>query len=124
MGTNSSQPGIQPMDFPDLLFLRWAEGWLDLGSAREAHRQLEEISRERRGHPDVLLLRWQIHAQEQDWSECFLLALAWTQQLPDDPGGWVALARSLYHKNRIAEAYEIGIAKAIEFTSSWELLYD
>jgi predicted Zn-dependent protease len=124
MGATSSKQRIQPMDYPDLLFLRWAEGWLDLGSAREAQRQLEEISGERRSHPDVLLLRWQIQAQEQNWSECMLLALAWTERLPNDSRAWIALARTLYHKNRIAEAYEIGIGKASEFAGSWELLYD
>jgi len=112
------------MDYPDLLLLRWAEGWLELGSAHEADLQLEEISRERRGHPDVLSLRWRIHAQEQNWSECLLLELAWTEQLPDDPAGWMALGRTFYYKNRIAEAYELGIAKASEFADSWEWHYD
>ena len=124
MGATSSKHRIQPMGYPDLLFLQWAEGWLDLGSAREADRQLEEISGEWRWHPDVLSLRWQIHAQEQNWSECLLLAVAWTQQLPDDPRAWIALARSLYHKNRIPEAYQVMMGKASDFAGSWELLYD
>jgi hypothetical protein len=113
----------QPLPHPDLLFLHWAEGWFDLGNAREAHLELEQIRPDRRGHPDVLSLQWQINASEQHWSDCLLLALSWTERWPTDPRGWIALSQTLYHKNRIAEAYSVCVAKATDFPECWELFY-
>jgi hypothetical protein len=119
-----AEPEIQPLPHPDLHFLHWAEGWLELGNAREAHLELEQIRPDRRGHPDVLALRWQIYANEQNWSDCLVLALSWTEQLPNDPRGWMALARTFYHRKEVAEAYAVCAAKAHDFAGCWELLYE
>jgi hypothetical protein len=119
-----SDTKTQPLPLPDLHFLHWAEGWLDLGNSHEAHRELEQIRPDRRGHPDVLSLRWQIYAEEQHWSDCFVLALSWTERWPTDPRGWIALAQTFYHRKQIADAYSVCVAKATDFPECWELLYN
>jgi hypothetical protein len=124
MGAARLDPGTRPWTHPDLHFLQWAEGWLDLGNAHEAHLELEQIRPDRRGHPDVLALRWQIYAQDQNWSDCLLLALSWTEQSPSDARGWIALEQTFYHKKQISAAYSVCAAKACDFADCWELFYD
>ncbi len=108
----------------DARVLHSAEGWFALGNLDEANLELDKISLQHRSHPDVLFLRWQIYAREQNWSECLLLALSWTEQSQKDPRGWIALAETFYHKNQLIEAYELAAAKARQFPRSWKLLYN
>lgn len=124
MGTNNGGGSSGSLTYPDAHYLRRAEGWFELGNLREAEWQLEEISPNQRRHPDVLALRWQMYARDQDWDECLLLALSWTQQSAGDPRAWIALARAFYHKEQIAEAYAVCLARVNDFAKCWELLYD
>ena len=53
---------IPPLEPPDSIHLKAAEGWLELGNQPEANEELEKIAPELRVHPDVLEIRWQIYA--------------------------------------------------------------
>ena len=51
----------------DTVHLKAAEGWLDLGNHQEAAADLERITPAQSGHPDVLHLRWRVHATAKQW---------------------------------------------------------
>jgi hypothetical protein len=56
---------------------------------------LEKITPQLRVHPDVLLIRWQIYAEEKRWETCVDIARAITKLAPSLPQGWIHLAYSL-----------------------------
>jgi predicted Zn-dependent protease len=112
------------LEHPDLFYLRAAEGWLELGNSQEATGELDQIAPPQRMHPEVVCLRWNISVKARRWTDCMDLARALTERYPDNPCGWVALAQTLYFTKRIAEAYEIGIAKSEDIPNCWQLLYD
>ena len=78
---------VKPLEPPDSLHLEAAEGWLELGNHVEANEELEKITPQLRVHPDVLELRWQIHAAANQWEAALNIAAALVQLAPDDPVG-------------------------------------
>jgi len=56
------------------MYLEAARGWLELGDARTATQELENISGLRRAQPDVLRVRLQIAMEARDWRSAFALA--------------------------------------------------
>jgi tetratricopeptide (TPR) repeat protein len=92
---------------PDSHYLSAACGWLGLGDHQEAEAELERISVPLRHHPDVLQVRWQIHARREEWELCASLAKSLTQLTPERRFGWVHLALSLHRLSRTEEAREI-----------------
>ncbi len=109
---------------PEIHQLRAAEGWLELGNAKEANSELDRLSPAYRVHPDVLHLRWQIQRKAQEWERCFELACSLTELSPQDPRGWAALAQSFYFFKRYAQAYDLAVAKLSKFPTCWPLYYD
>ena len=65
---------MKTLEPPDIHHLRAASGWLMLGNHTEANEDLDRISPQRRGHPDVLEVRWQIYAKAGKWESAFELA--------------------------------------------------
>jgi predicted Zn-dependent protease len=94
----------QPLEPQDQRSLSAAEGWIELGNHREAEKELEGLPAERRGHPAVLEIRWQICAKAKDWAEALNIASALVQLLPEHPSGWVHRSFSLHELKRTAEA--------------------
>lgn len=86
---------MKPLEPPDSIYLRAAEGWLGLGDHIEANEELEKITPQLRTHPDVLEMRWHIYAKENKWEACADIARAVTKIAPERPDGWVHLAYSL-----------------------------
>jgi predicted Zn-dependent protease len=80
------------LGFPEIIHLRAALGWLELGNHLEANEELENIAPELRAHPDVLELRWQIYAKELKWDACREISNAITKQDPTRASGWIHLA--------------------------------
>jgi predicted Zn-dependent protease len=88
-------PGqIPPLQPPNSIHLKAAEGWLELGNIQEANRELEEIEAGLRSHPDVLEVRWQIYAKLMNWEASVDIAKAITKLRPDQSNGWIHLAYS------------------------------
>jgi len=104
--------------------LRAAEGWLDLGNATEALAELDSLSAEVLGHPDVLNVRWQICRKAKQWETCYQVATRFTQVAPNDPRAWTSLAQTLYHTARVPEAYDLATSKITKFPKYWPLYYD
>jgi predicted Zn-dependent protease len=104
--------------------LRAAEGWLELGNAEEATAELQQVDPAILTHPDVLNLRWQICRKIKRWESCWELARTFTQTAPKDPRGWTSLAQTLYHTQRVQEAYDLAVSKMSQFPKYWPLYYD
>jgi predicted Zn-dependent protease len=114
----------ETLDYPYLFYVLAGEGWLELGNASEAIRELDQMPPEHRDHPDVLHLRWHIHASIGKWDYCLSAAKALTDSAPDDPRGWIILAETYYRKRDVQKAYRIALANSADFPESWHLLYD
>ena len=104
--------------------LRAAEGWLDLGNHLEANEELEHIRPQLRVHPEVLVLRWRICAKAKKWDACLMIARALTDDLPEDPRGWIALAQTLRLQGKLRKAFVLAKSKALDFMDCWHLHYD
>lgn len=72
-----------------------AQGWLELNNPKEALRELGQIDRVYWNHPDVLELRWQIHAHEQNWERALMVARELVHTDPKRPCAWLHHAYSL-----------------------------
>ena len=86
---------MNALEPPDLHHLRAASGWLLLGSDVEAAEDLKRIDPKLHSHPDVLEVRWQIHAMAQNWDACLSIASAIVEIDPNRPSGWIGRAYSL-----------------------------
>jgi hypothetical protein len=51
---------MKPLELQDQRHLDAAQGWFELGNCMEATEELEQITREMRGHPSVLEVRFHI----------------------------------------------------------------
>lgn len=89
---NAMMNALEP---PDLHHLRSASGWLLLGSESEAAEDLKRIDPRLHSHPDVLEVRWQIHAMAQNWDACLNIASKIVEADPNRPSGWIGRAYSL-----------------------------
>ncbi|MFO1499594.1 MAG: tetratricopeptide repeat protein [Verrucomicrobiota bacterium] len=115
---------MNPSEVNDAHYLRAAEGWLTLHRPVEANEELNRLSQARRKTAEVLILRWHIFARAQLWQVCLSIARFMTVQAPDDIRGWVVLGETYRALNRFAEAYRMALTKALEFSHSWQLLYE
>ena len=79
----------------DARHLTAALGWLELGCPRDALAELENISTAQQSHPDVLEMRWAIHADAKDWEAALPVARALAQAAPDRASGWLHQAYAL-----------------------------
>lgn len=98
---------MKPLDFPDCHYLAAAGGWLALGLAHEAGSELNHIAPAHRQHPQVLRLRCQIAARQQQWRQCAESAHRLTQVAPNDGFGWVHLAHSLHQLGKTSAAHDL-----------------
>lgn len=112
------------LQFPDTHHLRAAIGWLELGNPTEANRDLEKISPEARLHPDVLELRWQIHAEANEWEQCVNAARELTGEAPKISLGWIHLSFALHELKRTREAQENLIGVLEQFPDDWLMRYN
>jgi tetratricopeptide (TPR) repeat protein len=95
---------LAPIEPPDIFHLHAAQGWLELGSAKEAQVELEKIAPELREHPAVLSARWDLFAAERNWGTALEVAAALVRLDPDDPLGWVHQSYALHELKRTTEA--------------------
>jgi len=90
---------MPPLEPPDSHHLTAAEGWLELGNADEAGREIARIQHHLLGHPDVLEMRWQVCAAGQRWEPALDLAEQLVANTPDRSFGWVHRAYCIRRVN-------------------------
>lgn len=91
---------------PDDLHLRAAQGWLELGNPAEAELELQHLSPLSRAHPDVLELRWHLHAQAKQWEACLVVAQRMIEFGPQRAEAWIHRSFALHELKRTQEAHD------------------
>jgi Flp pilus assembly protein TadD len=104
--------------------LRAAEGWIELGNHAEAKLELEMLPRQTWSHPEVLKVRWAIHAAEKNWAAALDVATALTETQPDELQGWVHRSYCLHELKRTGEARDNLLRVVGEFPVSATVHYN
>ena len=96
---------MEPLEHPDIVHLRAAEGWLGLGDHESAIQELEKISPDLQGHPDVLEARYFVYEAAKKWDACVEVGRKLVDLEPNQSFGWVnrsyALRRAVGGKNSV-----------------------
>ena len=74
---------------PDTHHLEAASGWLGLGLCADARTELKLISPRQQNHPDVLEVRWEIFARENNWCDAVQVAGQLVACAPERASGWL-----------------------------------
>ena len=120
--SESAGPGqvnqLAPSDMYDLMAVQDLLNANQVASARE---QMEKIAPEKRNHPSVLYVAYQVHAQTGDWDKAIQSADTLFKQIPDYPSAWIILADSACHKpaGSVLEAKEILIQATAKFPDDY-----
>jgi tetratricopeptide (TPR) repeat protein len=115
---------MNQLPHPDNLHAQAAEGWLELGNDVEAKVELEKVSRPNQSHPDVLDLRWHIHAHALEWDQCVDVAAAIIKQDPDRADAWIHRSFALHELKRTREALDHLLPVADRFPAVWVIPYN
>jgi tetratricopeptide (TPR) repeat protein len=98
---------IESLENQDAPQLRAAEGWLELGLAKEALLELENVPEPRRHHPVALALLWRAHSELGNWRECVIAADELVQREPENPSGWIHRSYALHELKRTQKAADL-----------------
>jgi len=112
---------LQP---PDSFHLQAAQGWFELGNLVEAAKELEQITPELHGHPDVLVVRVRLAEAAGQWEHVAEVARKIAEALPDNHFGWFMLAYALHELKRTKEAREILVSVAAKFPEEFLMRYN
>jgi len=99
-------------------------GWLGLGNATEARRELESISPAHREHPEVLEVWWAILAEQEKWIDALASAEKLITQAPDQQSGWIQQSYALHELKRTREAYERLVPAVEKFSDAYVIPYN
>ena len=97
--------GIPMLGHRDKFHLLAAEGWLELGNAEEAQKELDQVGPPWRSHPDVLEIQWHVLARHKSWNECAEIAHELIRQVPERVSGWIHLSFALHELKLTEDAY-------------------
>jgi len=115
---------IRPLQPPDSLHLKAAEGWLELGNHLAANDELENIQAQLRVHPEVLRLRWYVYARAKKWEMAGEIAKALIRMLPDSAFGYIQHAYTLHEMKRTKEAWDLLSPIVDKFPDNWTIPYN
>jgi predicted Zn-dependent protease len=115
---------LKGLELNDQRQLEAAQGWLGLGNLVEASEELEHITPQMRGHPDVLAIRYQIYSTARKWEMAAEVARAISTIVPDDSFGWIYWAFSLHELKRTKEAWNVLIPVADKFPQESTISYN
>jgi predicted Zn-dependent protease len=115
---------MSDLSFTDIRCLEAAQGWLGLGNWREAKVEFDNISGELQSHPDVLQVRWAIHAAAKEWESAVQVAEAFRAARPDSPFGFVHLAYALHEMKRTQEAQDVLLPVLDKFRDEFIICYN
>jgi len=86
---------MPPLEPPEIHYLSAAVGWIGLGNLTEAEAELSHLGGAYQMHPDVLEVRWLIHAQQGTWAQGLQVARSLIHAAPERPTGWLHQAYAL-----------------------------
>jgi hypothetical protein len=117
-------PAMEILNYQDLRHLQAAEGWLGLGLLNDATLELENIAPQLRSHPEVLAVRWHIHAAAREWEQAGDIARRIADLVPEILFGWGQLAFALHQMKRTREAWDVLFPVADKFPKEFVVPYD
>lgn len=97
---------MQKLAPPDSHHLEAASGWLGLGLMADARAELQRIAPEQQEHPDVLEVRWELLARENNWQDAVRVAEQLVASAPERASGW------LHQAYAVRRATDGGLAMA------------
>jgi predicted Zn-dependent protease len=115
---------MKDLPLPDHRHLEAAEGWLGLGSWREASDELGQIQPQFRAHPSVLEMGYKIHAEAKHWELALAVAREVSALLPDELWGHFYTAFALHELKRTQAAHDTLIAVAAKYPADYLLRYN
>jgi len=115
---------MSDLSFTDIRHLEAAQGWLGLGNWREAKVELDTILGELQSHPNVLQVRWAIHAAAKEWESAVQVAEEFRKSRPDSPFGFVHLAYALHEMKRTQEAQDVLLPVLEKFRDEFIIRYN
>lgn len=98
---------MSELQSPDIHHLSAAEGWLELGNAREAQAELDCISPAAQGRIEVLAVRWGILAHFKSWEQGVAVAARIVELAPKEVFGWIQRSYALHELKRTREARDL-----------------
>jgi predicted Zn-dependent protease len=115
---------MDAIEHPDSVYLRAAQGWLELGNPAEALLELDQMSVDTREHPAVIEVRWQIAAKTRRWEAALALAEALCARAPTSACGWIHRSYCLHELKRTQEAWDTLLPFADAFPEEWLICYN
>lgn len=115
---------MSDLSLTDNRHLEAAQGWLGLSNWREAKAEIANISAASQSHPDVLQVRWAIHAAAKEWELAAQSAEAFQKARPDSPFGFVHLAYALHEMKRTQEAQNVLLPVLDKFRDEFIIRYN
>jgi uncharacterized protein HemY len=105
---------LEPADVYDLMAV---QDLLDADNIASAREQMEKIAPEKRNHPSVLYIAYQLYAKSGDWDKAIQSAESLFQLTSDFSTAWIVLADAACHKpeGSVLEAKEILIQAQAKF---------
>lgn len=105
----------------DLLRVRAAEGWLELGLQPDAAAELAQIAPGQQDHPLVLILSWRVQAEVHDWERCAAIGEKLVCVQPTESFGWIHRSYALHELRRTRQAAEL-LAPALTMFPEEEII--
>ena len=96
---------MKPLDYPDLHHRNAASGWLGLGNLAETRNELAQIAQPLLEHPEVLTVRWRLHAAENDWTKALEVSRRHLLVEPESHEPWINQSYALHELQQTDEAF-------------------
>jgi predicted Zn-dependent protease len=104
--------------------LREAEGWLELGMAKESARELDQIGAANQCDRQVLAVRMSVQYHLSEWAQCLETAKTLAALSPDTPWAYVNGSIALYRLGRTQEAWDFLLPVFDKFPENWTVPYN
>jgi predicted Zn-dependent protease len=115
---------MSDLGLSEIRHLEAAQGWLGLKNWREASAEIASIPSAWQSHPDVLQVRWAIHAAAREWELAAEVAKNFRETEPDSPFGFVHLAYALHEMKRTQEAQDLLLPVIDKFRDEFIIRYN
>jgi hypothetical protein len=115
---------MKKFDHRERFALEAAEGWLMLGCANEAAKELDAVSTHHLNRPEVLCLRWAISFYGRRWEDARSIAKVWCWTTPESLEAWIALANATRESEGLLPAKQILLDVTKRFPLDWVVPYN
>jgi len=104
---------MDDLEICDVMHLNAAEGWLELGHALEADKELDQITPAMQRHPEVLARRCEMLALSECWFHCEKIAEEIIALEPESTFGWIRRSTAL-HKQDLTGTARLRLLPAVD----------